>query len=121
MHTRQATPTRWICCLPQVYDELRRIAGARLRHERADHTLHATEIVHEAFMKLMPLERIDWRDRAHFFAIALRAMRNVLVDHAMRRSTAKRGGGRIAVPLEGNPGRSRSSVRGPDCVGPSAR
>lgn len=86
--------------LPQVYDELRRIAGARLRRERADHTLHATEIVHEAFMKLMPLERIDWRDRAHFFAIASRAMRNVLVDHATRRGTAKRGGGRAAVPLE---------------------
>jgi RNA polymerase sigma factor (TIGR02999 family) len=86
--------------LPQVYDELRRIAGARLRRERPDHTLHSTDIVHEAFMKLMPLERIDWRDRAHFYALASRAMRNVLVDHAERRGTAKRGGGYVAVPLE---------------------
>jgi len=86
--------------LPRVYDELRRIAGARLRRERADHTLHATEIVHEAFMKLVPLERVDWQNRAHFFAIASRAMRNVLIDHAARRGTAKRGGGMQAVPLE---------------------
>lgn len=86
--------------LPQVYDELRRIAGARLRRERADHTLHATEIVHEAFMKLVPLERVDWQNRAHFFAIASRAMRNVLIDHAARRGTAKRGGGMVSVPLE---------------------
>ena len=89
--------------LPQVYDELRRIAGARLRRERPDHTLHATEIVHEAFLKLVPLERVDWRNRAHFFAIASRAMRNVLVDHAVRRGTAKRGGGMVAVPLEDVP------------------
>jgi RNA polymerase sigma factor (TIGR02999 family) len=86
--------------LPQVYDELRRIAGARLRRERPDHTLHATEIVHEAFLKLVPLERVDWKNRAHFFAIASRAMRNVLIDHAVRRGTAKRGGGMVAVPLE---------------------
>src|SRR5690606_4631986 len=86
-----------------VYDELRRIAGSRLRRERADHTLHATEIVHEAFMKLMPLERVDWKDRAHFFAIASRSMRNVLIDHALRRGAAKRGGGAVAVPLESVP------------------
>ncbi|HEX6308509.1 MAG TPA: sigma-70 family RNA polymerase sigma factor [Longimicrobiales bacterium] len=89
--------------LPQVYDELRRIAGARLRRERPEHTLHATEVVHEAFMKLMPLERVDWKDRAHFFAIASRAMRNVLIDHALRRGAAKRGGGAVAVPLEAVP------------------
>ncbi|HEX6134234.1 MAG TPA: sigma-70 family RNA polymerase sigma factor [Longimicrobiales bacterium] len=89
--------------LPQVYEELRRIAGARLRRERPDHTLHATEVVHEAFMKLVPLERVDWKDRAHFFAIASRAMRNVLIDHALRRGAAKRGGGAVAVPLEAVP------------------
>lgn len=86
--------------LPQVYDELRRIAGARLRRERPDHTLHATDIVHEAFMKLMPLDRVDWKDRAHFFAIASRAMRNVLIDHALRRGAVKRGGGAAPVPLD---------------------
>ena len=89
--------------LPQVYGELRRIAGARLRRERPDHSLHATEIVHEAFMKLVPLERVDWQNRAHFFAIASRAMRNVLIDHAARRGTAKRGGGMKSVPLEDVP------------------
>jgi RNA polymerase sigma factor (TIGR02999 family) len=89
--------------LPQVYDELRRIAGARLRRERPDHSLHSTEIVHEAFMKLMPLDRINWQDRAHFYALASRAMRNVLVDHADRRGTVKRGGGLVAVSLDDVP------------------
>lgn len=79
--------------LPRIYDELRRIARQRLRRERPGHTLAATELVHEAFLKLMPVERVDWRSRAHFFAIASRAMRNVLVDHAVRRSAAKRGAG----------------------------
>lgn len=86
--------------LPQVYDELRRIARGRLRHERPDHTLATTDLVHEAFLKLVPLERVDWRSRAHFFAIASRAMRNVLIDHAERRHTAKRGGGVQAVSLD---------------------
>jgi RNA polymerase sigma factor (TIGR02999 family) len=86
--------------LPQVYQELRTIAAARLRREQAGHTLHATEIVHEAFMKLMPFERIQWQDRAHFFAIASRAMRNVLIDHAVRRKTLKRGGGEVNVTLD---------------------
>jgi RNA polymerase sigma factor (TIGR02999 family) len=86
--------------LPQVYEELRRIAAIRLRREQTGHTLHATEVVHEAFMKLMPMRRIDWQDRAHFFAIASRAMRNVLIDHAVRRKTAKRGGGEINVTLD---------------------
>jgi RNA polymerase sigma factor (TIGR02999 family) len=86
--------------LPQVYQELRQIAAARLRREQTGHTLHPTEVVHEAFMKLVPLERIQWQDRAHFFAIASRAMRNVLVDHALRRKTAKRGGGELNVTLD---------------------
>ena len=85
--------------LPRVYDELRRIARARLRRERADHTLSTSEVVHEAFLELMPMDRVDWQSRAHFFAVASRAMRNVLVDHAVRRGTAKRGGGVRAEPL----------------------
>jgi RNA polymerase sigma factor (TIGR02999 family) len=85
--------------LPRVYDELRRIARSRLRRERVGHTLAATDLVHEAFMKLAPFERIDWRSRAHFFAIASRAMRNVLVDHAVRRGAAKRGAGAPMVPI----------------------
>jgi RNA polymerase sigma factor (TIGR02999 family) len=86
--------------LPRVYDQLRRIARGRLRRERPGHTLAVTDLVHEAFLKLLPLERVDWRSRAHFFAIASRAMRNVLVDHAERRGAAKRGAGVSMVSLE---------------------
>lgn len=86
--------------LPRVYDELRRIARHRLRRERPGHTLAATELVHEAFLKLLPVERVDWRSRAHFFAVAARAMRNVLIDHAVRRGAAKRGAGAHALPID---------------------
>jgi len=70
--------------LPQVYDELRRIARRRLQRERADHTLSTSEVVHDAFLALLPMDQVDWQSRAHFFAVASRAMRNVLVD--IRRS-----------------------------------
>lgn len=96
--------------LPLVYDELRRIARVRLRRERTDHTLAPTDLVHEAFLKLLPLERVDWQDRAHFFAIASRAMRNVLVDHAVRRATAKRGSGQSAVTLDDHSGSEPTSL-----------
>jgi RNA polymerase sigma factor (TIGR02999 family) len=86
--------------LTLVYGELRRLARSRLRRERPGHTLAATELVHEAFVKLLPVERIDWRSRAHFFAIASRAMRNVLVDHAVRRGAVKRGAGAQALALD---------------------
>jgi RNA polymerase sigma factor (TIGR02999 family) len=85
--------------LPHVYDELRRLAKRRLRRERADHTLSTSEVVHDAFLALLPMDRIDWQSRAHFFAVASRAMRNVLIDHAMRRRAAKRGGGIRVEPL----------------------
>ncbi len=86
--------------LPRVYGELRRIARVRLRRERSAHTLAATDLVHEAYLKLLPVERVDWRSRAHFFAIASRAMRNVLVDHAVRRGAAKRGAGATLLAIE---------------------
>lgn len=79
--------------LPQVYDELRRIARQRLRHERTEHTLSTSELVHDAYLALLPMDRVDWQSRAHFFAVASRAMRNVLVDHATRRLAIKRGSG----------------------------
>ena len=85
--------------LPRVYGELRRIARIRLRRERSAHTLAATDLVHEAYLKLLPVERVDWRSRAHFFAIASRAMRNVLVDHAVRRGAAKRGAGATLLAI----------------------
>jgi RNA polymerase sigma factor (TIGR02999 family) len=85
---------------PLVYDRLRRMARARMRGERAGHTLDTTGLVHEAYLELVAFERVDWRDRAHFFAVAARAMRNVLVDHAERRRAAKRGGGVAPLALD---------------------
>jgi len=82
--------------LPLVYDELRALAAQRLRRERGDHTLQPTALVHEAYMRLVGPEGSEasavWRTRAHFMALAARAMRRVLVDHARRRAAAKRGG-----------------------------
>ena len=86
--------------LPKVYGELRRIARLRLRRERSAHTLAATDLVHEAYLKLLPVDRVDWRSRAHFYAIASRAMRNVLVDHAVRRGAVKRGAGATMLSIE---------------------
>ena len=85
--------------LPQVYAQLRSLARARLRGEQVGHTLTPTDLVHEAYLKLVPLPDVEWQSRAHFFAIASRAMRHVLVDHAERRSAAKRGGGQTMLAL----------------------
>lgn len=84
---------------PLVYDELRRMAHRRMRRERADHTWGTTALVHEAYLKLVDFDRIDWQDRSHFFALASRVMRNVLVDYAVRRNAEKRGGNRDRVSL----------------------
>ena len=86
--------------VPLVYEELRAIARRRLRAERADHTLDTVGLVHEAYLKLFELDRIQWKSRAHFLAIAAQAMRQVLVDHARRKKRQKRGGGAAHVPLE---------------------
>jgi RNA polymerase sigma factor (TIGR02999 family) len=77
--------------VPLVYQELRRVAAAQLRGERANHTLQPTELVHEAYARLIGQRRVQWQNRAHFFAIAARMMRRVLVDHARRRQAVKRG------------------------------
>src|SRR5262249_37332615 len=79
--------------LPRVYDDLRRIARRRLARERVRDLMSTREIVHDAILTLLPMNRVDWQSRAHFFAVASRAMRNVLVDHGLRRATVKRGGG----------------------------
>lgn len=84
---------------PLVYEELRQVARRALRRERPDHTMRPTELVHEAFLKLGSAEA-PWQDRAHFFGVAARAMRQILVDHARRRMAGKRGGGMIATTLE---------------------
>lgn len=86
--------------LPLVYDELRRIAHRQLRAERTDHTLSTTALVHEVYVKLVDQTHVQWADRAHFFAIASRAMRRILVDYARKRGTAKRGAGVQPVALE---------------------
>ncbi len=88
---------------PIVYDELRRVAGYQLQGERAGHTLQPTALVNEAYLKLVGSPGADWRDRAHFVAIAARAMRQVLVDHARRRDAFKRGGDRQQTTLSGVP------------------
>lgn len=82
-----------------LYDELKVAAGRQLRKERPDHTLHATALVHEAYIKLVENARLPAKDRAHFLAIAARAMRQILIDHARRRNAGKRGGGRERTTL----------------------
>ena len=86
--------------LPVVYDELRRLARARLRGERAGHTLGTTGLVHEAYLRLVDVERVEWQDRAHFLSMASRTMRRVLIDYANQRNAAKRGGARQQLPLD---------------------
>ena len=81
-----------------VYSELRRRAGAYLRRERRDHSLPPTALVHEAYLRLVDQRRVDWQNRAQFFAIAAQQMRRILVDHARARGAAKRGAGGL-VPL----------------------
>jgi RNA polymerase sigma factor (TIGR02999 family) len=76
--------------IPAVYEELRRLAASRLRSERPDHTLQPTALVHEAFLRLADQRSVDWANRSHFFSIAARIMRRILVDHARKRRAAKR-------------------------------
>ena len=85
--------------LPQVYDELRRIAARHLARERPGHTLQATALVHEAFERLVGQDRVVWQGRVHFVATAAHVMRRILVDHARGRQTAKRGGG-LTISLD---------------------
>lgn len=85
---------------PIVYNELRRLAAAHLRRERADHTLQATAVVHEAYLKLVDQRNVQWQNRAHFFGIAAQMIRRLLVDHARTVKAAKRGGGAAALELD---------------------
>lgn len=85
--------------MPLVYEELRRIAHAQLRRERPGHTLSTTAVVHEAYLRLIDIEQVEWQDRAHFFAMAARVMRRILIDYARAKKREKRGGGAVHVPL----------------------
>lgn len=84
---------------PIVYEELRRVARNYMRRERPGHSLQATALVNEAYMRLVDYKRMQWRNRAHFFAVSAQLMRRILVEHA-RRHNMKRGGGIRHVPLE---------------------
>ncbi len=86
--------------LPLIYGELRRIARRHLRAERAGHTLEATALVHEVYLRLAGGSELHWNDRVHFYAVAAQMMRRVLVDHARSRGAAKRGGSVVKVSLE---------------------
>jgi RNA polymerase sigma factor (TIGR02999 family) len=86
--------------LPLVYDELRTLARSLLRNENPGHTLGATALVHEAYMRLARRNEIEPQDRTHFFAIAAQAMRRILIDHARLRGAQKRGSGQVALSLE---------------------
>lgn len=83
-----------------LYPELRRIAGRLMRGERPGHTLQPTAVVHEAFMRLVDAQTIEWQDRAHFLGIAAKVMRRILIEHARRRGAAKRGGDAERVTLD---------------------
>jgi RNA polymerase sigma factor (TIGR02999 family) len=84
---------------PIVWNELRQNARAYMRKERAGHTLQATALVNEAFLRLVDLRLVEWRDRSHFFAMASQMMRRILVDHARTRGYQKRGAGQTVFPL----------------------
>ena len=84
----------------KVYRELRKLAKDYLRQERPDHTLQATALVHEAYLRLVKGQEIPWQNRAHFFSIAAQVMRNILVDHARQHKAGKRGGGAQKLSLD---------------------
>jgi RNA polymerase sigma factor (TIGR02999 family) len=86
--------------IPIVYGELRRVASARLRDEGPEHTLQTTALVHEAYLRLVGLDRMTLHNRTHFFAMAARLMREILVDHARRKNAGKRGGGATLMVLQ---------------------
>ena len=95
---------------PLVYDELRRMARTYLRGERPDHTLQATALVNEAYLRLVDQRRVTWQNRAHFFGIASQMMRRILVNHAVARAAAKRGAGAERLRL----GEAAGLAAGPD-------
>jgi RNA polymerase sigma factor (TIGR02999 family) len=94
-----ASPTDSAALLATVYDQLRKIAQQRMSDERSDHTLQATALVHEAWLRLVGHQPVTWANRAHFFDAAARAMRQILIDHARARKSQKRGAGGVKQPL----------------------
>jgi len=105
---------------PMVYDELRRIAAGYMRREGVEHSLQATALVHEAYLKLVDVKSTQWNDRVHFFAMSARLMRRILVDAARTKDAGKRGGGAIRVEinesLDGLPLRNDQMMRLDDAL-----
>jgi RNA polymerase sigma factor (TIGR02999 family) len=97
---RQGDSTALEKLLPLVYKELRRIAERQLRKERPNHSLQATALVHEVYLKLVDQNRIEWQNRAQFYAVASQLIRRILVDHVRDQRTAKRGGGTLTLALD---------------------
>jgi RNA polymerase sigma factor (TIGR02999 family) len=107
----QSAPER---LMPLVYQELRRLAGDYLRRERHDHTLQATALVHEAYLKLVDQNRVDWRNHAQFCGVAAQLMRRVLMEHARAHNAEKRGGKMEKLYLDET--RELSQERAPDLI-----
>ena len=99
---------------PRVYDELRRLAGHFMQNEQPGRTIQTTALVHEAYLKLIDVNNVDWQHRAHFFAVSAQIMRHILLDRARRRAAAKRGGASPRVNLDELPdighGRARELI-----------
>ncbi len=96
----QGRKEAWEKLAPRVYEELRGLAESAMRRERAGHTLQPTALVHEAFLKLAGQDHANWENRKHFYGAAAEVMRRVLVNHALARKAAKRGGGLQPQPLD---------------------
>lgn len=96
--------------LPLVYEELKQLARKKLRAEREGHTLNATALVHEAYLKLVDQKEVEWQSRTHFFAIASQAMRRILIDYAKLKKAGKRGGGAPHVSLEAAESKSPGEI-----------
>ena len=99
-HARQGDERALATLMPLVYDELRRLAARYMRRERPGQTLQATALVHDAYLRLLQDSQLSWQNRAHFFGIAARSMRQILIERARARGAAKRGGNRVRVTFE---------------------
>lgn len=97
---RQGDPAAADELLPLVYAELRRLAAAKMAHERPDQTLQPTALVHEAWLRLAGNENQEWNGRAHFFGAAAEAMRRILIENARRKGAARHGGGQVRLDIQ---------------------
>jgi RNA polymerase sigma factor (TIGR02999 family) len=99
--------------VPLIYEELHALAHIRMKKERAGHTLDTTALVHEAYLRLIEIRQVEWRDRAHFMAVASRIMRRILVDYARKRGSLRRGGDWVRVELDTADGPADDPTDGP--------